>query len=203
MEVFGLSGVALLVVCCPILLVVALVGYFITTYNGLVKLKVLVEEAWSGIDVQLKRRYDLIPNLVETVKGYAKHEKKIFEKVAELRSSAMKATSPEAKGKIEGELTNTLKTLFAVAENYPELKANENFNKLQEELSAIEEEIQSSRRYYNGSVRDFNLKLEVFPTNLVGGLLGFKPREFFEAGEEEKKNVKVDFSEDEKKADSK
>jgi LemA protein len=199
MEILGLSGTALLLLCCPLILIVAVIGYLVAVYNGLVKLKVLVEEAWSGIDVQLKRRYDLIPNLVETVKGYAKHEKKLFEKVTELRTSAMKAESPAAKGKAEAELAETLKTVFAVAENYPELKANENFMKLQDELSGIEEEVQGARRYYNGAVRDFNTKLQVFPTNLVAGLLGFKAREFFEAGEEERKAVKVDFSEGEKK----
>jgi len=184
-----------LLLCIPLVLIVAVVGYLIFLYNGLVKLKVLVDEGWSGIDVQLKRRYDLIPNLVETVKGYAKHESKIFEKVAELRSAAMKAENPEEKGKLENELSGTLKTLFAVAENYPELKANENFMKLQDELSGIENEIQGARRYYNGTVRDFNTKIQVFPANLVAGMLGFKVREFFEAEEEAKKNVKVDFSE--------
>ncbi len=202
MEIFGLSGVLLLLLACPLILIIAVIGYLITVYNGLVKLKVLVEEAWSGIDVQLKRRYDLIPNLVETVKGYAKHESKLFEKVAELRTSAMKAEGAEDKGKAEAELANTLKTVFAVAENYPELKANTNFMKLQDELSSIEEEVQSARRYYNGAVRDFNTKLQVFPTSLIAGMLGFKAREFFEAAEEERKNVKVDFSED-KKADKK
>lgn len=199
MELLGLSGTALLLLCCPLALIVVVIGYLVGVYNGLVKLKILVEEAWSGIDVQLKRRYDLIPNLVETVKGYAKHEKKLFEKVTELRSSAMSAKSVEEKGKLEGELTKTLKTLFAVAENYPELKANENFMKLQDELSAIEEEVQGSRRYYNGAVRDFNTKLQVFPTNMIAGMLGFKAREFFEATEEERKTVKVDFSDEEEK----
>ncbi len=192
----AISGLLIFLVLCPVVVVILLVGYFIFVYNGLVKLRVLVEEAWSGIDVQLKRRYDLIPNLVETVKGYAKHEKGIFEKVAELRSAAMKAESPEEKGKAEAELTGTLKTLFAVAENYPELKADQNFMKLQDELSNIEDEIQGARRYYNGAVRDFNMKLKVFPTNLIAGMLGFKEKEFFEAAEEEKKNVKVDFSEE-------
>lgn len=196
MEILGISGLSLLLLCCPVILIVAVIGYLVTVYNGLVKLKVLVEEAWSGIDVQLKRRYDLIPNLVETVKGYAKHEKKLFEKVTELRTSAMQAKSIEEKGKLEGELTNSLKTLFAVAENYPELKANENFLKLQDELSVIEEEVQSSRRYYNGAVRDFNTKLQVFPTNMIAGMMGFKAREFFEATEEERKTVKVDFSDE-------
>ncbi|MDD3646965.1 MAG: LemA family protein [Candidatus Dojkabacteria bacterium] len=204
MEVLGLSGVlGILVICCPLIAIVAIVGYLISVYNGLVKLRVLVDEAWSGIDVQLKRRYDLIPNLVETVKGYAKHEKKLFEKVTELRTSAMQAQSPEEKGKLENELTGTLKTLFAVAENYPELKANENFMKLQDELSVIEEEVQSSRRYYNGSVRDFNTKIQVFPNNLIAGMLGFKSREFFEAEEEAKKAVKVDFSDEDKTEEKK
>lgn len=179
--------------------ILSLIGFVIALYNGLVKLKVLVEEAWSGIDVQLKRRYDLIPNIVETVKGYAKHEKGTFEKIAELRSAAMKTESVEEKGKIEGELTATLKTLFAVAENYPQLKADANFLDLQKTLQTIEEEIQGARRYYNGAVREFNLKLAVFPNNLIGGLLGFKNKEFFEAEETEKQNVKVDFSETETK----
>jgi LemA protein len=202
MDILGLSGTALLLLCCPLALIAVVVGWLIMVYNGLVKQRVLVDEAWSGIDVQLKRRYDLIPNLVETVKGYAKHEKKLFEKVTELRTSAMGAKGIEEKGKIEGELTNTIKSLFAVAENYPELKANENFMKLQDELSVIEEEVQGSRRYYNGAVRDFNMKLQVFPTSLIGGMLGFKVREFFAASEEEKKAVKVDFSEEDSSASS-
>lgn len=166
-------------------------------YNSVARLKILVDEAWSGIDVQLKRRYDLIPNLVETVKGYAKHERKTFEKIAELRTSAMNATTPEEKGKMENQLTGALKTLFAVAENYPQLKANENFLNLQSELSVIEGELQGARRYYNGAVRDFNTKIIMFPNNVIAGILGFKSREFFEAEEEEKKNIKVDFSDTE------
>jgi LemA protein len=199
MELFGLSGVTLLLLCCPLVAIVLIAGYLIGVYNGLVKLRVLVEEAWSGIDVQLKRRYDLIPNLVETVKGYAKHEKKLFEKVTELRTAAMSAQGADAKGKAEAALAGTLKTLFAVAENYPQLRANENFLKLQDELGTIEDEVQNARRYYNGAARDFNMKLQVFPTNLLAGMLGFKVKEFFEAGEEERKNVKVDFSEEEEK----
>lgn len=182
-------------ICCPLLLVVGVGGWIALLYNSLVRLRVLVDEAWSGIDVQLKRRYDLIPNLVETVKGYAKHEKSTFEEVTKLRNMAMKAENPEEKGKLENQLTTTLKTLFAVAENYPELKANQNFIDLQKQLSEIEDNIQSARRYYNGSVRDFNTKVQVFPTNLIAGMLGFTAREFFEAEEEEKENVKVDFSE--------
>lgn len=192
-----LAGLPILAILGAVVL--GLVGFVIALYNGLVKLRVLVEEAWSGIDVQLKRRYDLIPNLVETVKGYAKHEKGTFEKIAELRSAAMKTDSVEEKGKIEAELTSTLKTLFAVAENYPQLKADANFLDLQKTLQTIEEEIQGARRYYNGAVREFNLKLAVFPNNLIGGLLGFKNKEFFEAEESEKQNVKVDFSDGENK----
>lgn len=182
----------LLVVCGGVLLVAIIAG--IALYNGLIQLKVLVDEAWSGIDVQLKRRYDLIPNIVETVKGYASHEKETFERVTQLRSSAMNATSIEEKGKIEAELTSTLKTLFAVAESYPELKANENFKELQNSLTEIEEEIQGARRYYNGTVRDYNTKIMVFPNNIFAGMLGFKSREFFAAEEAAKENVKVDFS---------
>lgn len=174
--------------------VLLLVGFVVALYNGLVKLRVLVDEAWSGIDVQLKRRYDLIPNLVETVKGYATHEKGTFEKIAELRSAAMKTEGVEEKGKIENQLTSALKTIFAVAENYPQLKADANFLDLQKSLQTIEEEIQGARRYYNGAVREFNLKLSVFPNNIIAGFLGFKAKEFFAADEAEKANVKVDFS---------
>lgn len=179
----------------PVLLLVVLVVLVIFLYNSLVQLKVLVDEAWSGIDVQLKRRYDLIPNLVETVKGYAKHEKSTFERVAELRTSAMNASTLAEKGKAEGQLTETLKTLFAVAENYPELKANTNFLSLQTTLNEIESELQGARRYYNGTVRDFNTKILVFPNNLLANMLGFKAREFFMAEEEAKANVKVSFDE--------
>lgn len=187
-------------VLLPILLIcgviVAVLIFGIAVYNSLVQTKILVDEAWSGIDVQLKRRYDLIPNLVETVKGYAKHEKSTFEKVTELRNAAMKADSIEKKGELENQLSSTLKTLFAVAENYPELKADQNFIKLQDSLSEIETEIQGARRYYNGTVRDFNTKIMVFPNNLLAGILGFKAREFFAAEEEAKANVKVDFNDE-------
>jgi len=182
----------IILICVGLLVVVAIA--LIALYNGLVQLKVLVDEAWSGIDVQLKRRYDLIPNLVETVKGYAKHEKETFENIAKLRTSAMNATSIEEKGQLENQLSGALKTLFAVAENYPELKANQNFLDLQANLSSIENEIQGARRYYNGTVRDYNTRIMVFPNNLIAGMLGFKAREFFAAEEEAKQNVKVDFS---------
>ncbi|KXK08392.1 MAG: LemA family protein [Candidatus Dojkabacteria bacterium] len=182
----------------PITLVVGALVFAVGLYNGLVRAKVIVDEAWSGIDVQLKRRYDLIPNIVETIKGYAKHEKETFEKVTMLRSQAMQTSDVAEKGKLENQLTQTLKSLFAVAENYPELKANENFLNLQGTLNEIENEIQGARRYYNGAVRDYNTKIMVFPNNLIAGLLGFKSREFFEADEAEKENVKVSFSEEEK-----
>ncbi len=187
-------SIALIVLACIALFIIIAIISVIALYNSLIRQKQIVDEAWSGIDVQLKRRYDLIPNLVETVKGYAKHEKGIFEKVTELRTSAMSAKTPEEKAKVENQLSGTLKTLFAVAENYPELKANESFMKLQDELYGIEDEVQASRRYYNGAVRDFNTRVQVFPTNIIAGFLKFSPRQFFAAGEEEKQNVKVDFS---------
>lgn len=167
-------------------------------YNGLITGRNQVDEAWSDINVQLKRRYDLIPNLVETVKGYAKHEKEAFENVTKARSAAMGASTPATKAAAEGELSGTLKTLFAVAEAYPDLKANENFMALQNELSDTENKIQAARRFYNGNVRDFNIKLEVFPTNIFARSLGFSSKPFFELDKEEaeaaKEPVKVDFS---------
>ncbi len=173
-------------------IVVAII-WMIGVYNGLIRLRNRTDEAWSDIDVQLKRRYDLIPNLVETVKGYAKHEKELFEDVTKARSSAMQAQGPEAKGKAENMLSSTLKSLFAVSENYPELKANENFAKLQDELSDTENKIQAARRFYNGNVRDFNTKIQVFPNNTIAGMMKFKKYDFFEAEEGEKKNVEVKF----------
>lgn len=174
--------------------VALIVLWFIAVYNGLIKLKNRTDEAWSDIDVQLKRRYDLIPNLVETVKGYASHERQLFEKVTQARSQAMQAGTPAEKGKAENILTDTLKSLFAVAENYPQLRASENFAKLQDELSDTENKIQASRRFYNGNVRDFNIKIQVFPNTLVAGMLGFKAREFFEIEEvKEREAVKVQF----------
>lgn len=177
-----------------IIAVALIVIWLIATYNGLIRLRNRTNEAWSDIDVQLKRRYNLIPNLVETVKGYAKHERELFEKVTQARSRAMEAKTPQEQGKAENMLTGTLKTLFAVAENYPELKANQNFAKLQDELADTENKIQASRRFYNGNVRDFNTKLQVFPTNMIAQTLGFKAREFFEIEEAgEREAVKVKF----------
>jgi len=178
-------------------IIVALGGWLVAVYNGLIKLKNRVKEAWSDIDVQLKRRYDLIPNLVETVKGYAKHESETFEKVVEARSAAMSAQkSGNAKEQAEAEnmLSSTLKSIFALSEAYPDLKANQNFLELQRELADTEDKIQAARRFYNGNVRDFNTKIEVFPTNLIAGMLHFKKFEFFEVGsEQERENVKVEF----------
>lgn len=179
-----------------IIIAVAVVAvlWFIGIYNGLIRLKNQTDEAWSDIDVQLKRRYDLIPNLIETVKGYAAHEKELLEKVTQARTQAMQATGPEAKSKAENMLTDTLKSLFAVAENYPALRASENFAKLQDELADTENKIQASRRFYNGNVRDLNTKIQVFPNSLVAGMLSFKAREFFQIeNESEKENVKVKF----------
>lgn len=173
--------------------VVLLILWLITVYNGLVRLNNKTKEAWSDILVQLKRRYDLIPNLVNTVKGYAAHESGLFEKVTQARSVAMGAKNPAEVATAENNLNGVLKSLFAVAENYPDLKANTNFLSLQEELSGTENKIEASRRFYNGNVRDFNTKIEVFPTNLIAGMLKFVKYEFFNATEEEQKNVNVQF----------
>jgi len=176
-----------------LIILAAVIIWIIGTYNGLITLKNRVDEAWSDIDVQLKRRYDLIPNLINTVKGYATHEKEVFEKVTEARTRAMNAGSTNEKAEAENMLSGTLKTLFAVSENYPDLKANQNFLELQRELTDTEDKIQASRRFYNGNARDFNIKIEVFPNNMIAGMLHFTKREFFEAGEGERENVKVEF----------
>ncbi len=165
-----------IVVGVIVLLVVVLAGI----YNGLVRTNTRVDEAWSDITVQLKRRVDLIPNLVETVKGYATHEKSIFEDVAAARSAMMNAQGPADTAKADNMFSGALKSLFAVAEAYPDLKASDNFKELQAELVDTEDKIQASRRFYNGSVRDLNVKVKVFPTNVFAGMLGFKAREFFE-----------------------
>lgn len=174
-------------------IVAVLVIWAIAVYNGLIRLKNRVDEAWSDIDVQTKRRYDLIPNLVNTVKGYASHEKEVFERVTEARTRAMGAQSTADKAQAENMLSQTLKSLFAVAEAYPDLKANQNFLELQRELTDTEDKIQASRRFYNGNVRDFNTKIQVFPNNIFAGILGFSAREFFEAEEGEKEPIKVEF----------
>jgi len=179
-----------------ILLIIALVIVIwpIAIYNALIRLRNRVKEAWSDIEVQLKRRYDLIPNLVETVKGYASHEKGVFEKVTQARTQAISAKGFNEKAKAEDALSNTLKTLFAVAENYPDLKANANFLDLQRELADTENKIQASRRFYNSNVLELNTKVESFPSNIVAGIFQFKKEEFFEIKEAaEREPVKVKF----------
>lgn len=182
-----------------VLAVIAVVIFWlIAVYNGLIRLKNRVKEAFSDIDVQLKRRYDLIPNLMETVKGYMKHESETLQKVTQARADAMsvhdqKGASMKDKAEAENMLSGTLKSLFALSENYPDLKASQNFLQLQDELSDTENKIQAARRFYNGNVRDFNTKVEVFPNNLIAGMLKFTKFEFFEADQKEKENVKVKF----------
>lgn len=172
-----------------ILAIIAVIGI----YNGLVVKRTRVDNGWAQIDVQLKRRYDLIPNLVETVKGYAAHEKEVLEKVAELRSRAMGATNPHESAEANNMLSATLKTLFAVAENYPQLKANENFMRLQEELSATENKIAFARQFYNDVVMDYNATIQKFPQTIIASMFNFIRREFFEAPAGEREAVKVKF----------
>ncbi|MBI2037544.1 MAG: LemA family protein [Candidatus Magasanikbacteria bacterium] len=172
--------------------------WLIAVYNGLIRGKNRVNEALSDIDVQLKRRYDLIPNLVETVKGYMTHEQQTLVKLTEARTAAMavhdnKNATLKERENAENMLSGTLKTLFAVTENYPDLKASQNFLQLQDEISDTENKIQASRRFYNGNTRDFNIKIETFPTNLIANSLGFTKYEFFQAAEGEKQNVQVKF----------
>lgn len=176
-----------------LLIVVGILFYVWFAYNSLITAKLRIAEALSQIDVQLKRRTDLIPNLVETVKGYAKHEKSVFEEVTKARASLMSANGTGEKAQANNELSATLKSLFAVAENYPELKASQNFMELQQELSDTENKIAYSRQFYNTNVLDYNTKLQVFPTVIFGNMLHFKPAEFFEADEADKKPVKVKF----------
>ncbi len=182
-----MTGLILLVVL--VVIAVLLIGM----YNSLVQLRVRCDNAWADIDVQLKRRHDLIPNLVETVKGYAAHEKGTFENIARFRSQAMQATSPADKAAAENQLTGALKSLFAVAENYPELKASEEFTQLQGSLSHTEDSIQNSRRYYNAVVRDLNTKIQSFPTNILARMFGFLQRQFFEAEATDREPVAVKF----------
>ena len=171
------------------LIIVGLVLLAIILYNGLAQLRVRADSAWSDINVQLKRRHDLIPNLVETVKGYASHEKGTFENIARYRSAAMSATTPAEKSQAEGQLTQALRGLLAVAENYPQLQASQQFTSLQGSLSEIEDAIQNSRRYYNAVVRDLNTKVVTFPSNIVAGMFGFQQRQFFELETPEDKQV--------------
>src|SRR3954462_9635396 len=172
---------------------VVIVFILIGMYNSLVQLRVRADNAWSDIDVQLKRRHDLIPNLVETVKGYATHEKGTFENIAKFRSQAMQASSPADKAVAENQLTGALKSLFAVAENNPHLRASEEFTQLQGLLSQSEDSIQNSRRYYNAVVRDLNTKIQTFPTNILAGMFGFTLRQFFETAAADREPVQVKF----------
>ncbi len=176
-----------------LIIIAVVVVWIIAVYNGLIRLKNRGDEAWSDIDVQTKRRYDLIPNLMNIVKGYAAHERGVFERVTEARTRAMGAGTAADKAQAENALSQTLKSLFAVAEAYPDLKANQNFLELQRELTDTEDKIQASRRFYNGNVRDFNIKIEVFPNNVIAGMLKFTKREFFETLDEQKNPVEVKF----------
>ncbi|MDP2720684.1 MAG: LemA family protein [bacterium] len=173
--------------------IVVVFVFVLGVYNGLITARNRVKESWSGIDVQLKRRSDLIPNLIETVKGYAKHERAVFENVTKARSALLGASDAKAAAQADNMLTGALKSLFAVAENYPQLKASENFTELQEELSDTETKIAASRQFYNSNVLDYNNKLQVFPNSIIANSFGFKPEEFFEAGEAAKEPVKVKF----------
>jgi LemA protein len=178
----------------PLIILAALVLLVVGMYNALVRLKVQAENAWADIDVQLKRRYDLIPNLIETVKGYASHEKQTLDAVITARNRAMMATTPATKGEAEGLLAQSLKSLFALAEAYPQLRAVESFTQLQGSLNQIEEAVQNARRYYNAVVRDLNTKIQEFPSNFVANFFSFKPREFFEIAEaSERAAPKVSF----------
>ena len=189
MGCIGAAGI--LIVVAVVLIVVAVIGI----YNRLVVLRNRVDDSWAQIDVQLKRRYDLIPNLVETVKGYASHEKELFERVTEARANAINASGVAKQAEAENMLSSTLKSLFAVAENYPDLKASQNFMMLQEELSGTESKIAYARQFYNDTVMKLNTKTETFPSNMIASTFGFSKREYFEIKEEaEREPVKVDFS---------
>ena len=191
----GLLGGAFLMVLLVLVGVVAVVAlWFVFTYNGLVRLRNQVKNAWSQIDVQLKRRYDLIPNLIETVKGYAAHEKETLERVVQARQRGIDASNVKDQQEAENMITGALRKLFALSEAYPNLKANENFLALQEELASTENKIGFARQYYNDTVKDFNTRQEMFPANLVASMLGFRPAEFFEIEEASQREVpKVKF----------
>ena len=176
-----------------IAVIAVVVMFFVSTYNGLVKLRNMVKDQWAQIDVLLKRRADLIPNLVETVKGYAKHEKETLEAVINARNKAVSATTTEDEIKANGELSGALSKLFALAESYPDLKANESFLDLQNNLKETEDKIAYARQFYNDAVLKYKNKLEMFPSNIIAGMFGFKPEPFFEATEAEKENPQVKF----------
>ena len=180
-----------IILAIVVLIIFAIIGM----YNSLVQAKIKVDNAWSQIDVQLQRRFDLIPNFVETVKGYMTHEAETFEKIAALRTSWANTNNVSEKATLDNELSNTLKSIMAIAESYPELKANQNFSELSEELRNTENKISFSRQFYNDTVTMYNTKLQVFPSNIIAGIFNFKSRDLFEAeSTEARKNVKVDFS---------
>ena len=183
-----MNALSVILVC-----IAAVVLYFISIYNRLVRMKNQAEEGWSGITVQLKRRYDLIPNLVNCVKGYAAHEQETLEKVITLRNSAMNAQAPAEKAAAENDFSKTIKSLFALSENYPDLKANTNFIELQQSLNTVEDDLQNARRYYNATVRNLNTAIDSFPSNIIANKYGFNKMEFFDIDESEKQNVKVSF----------
>ena len=184
-----------------LIIIVILIAYIVSTYNGLVQSKMKVDNAWSQIDVQLQRRFDLIPNFVETVKGYMNHEQETFEKITSDKDAIVSnldvmranAKTVEDKAKLDNELSASLKTIMAVSENYPELKANTNFMQLSEELSNTENKISFSRQFYNDTVTMYNTKLQVFPSNIIAGMFNFSARDLFKSDDEARKNVKVDF----------
>ena len=176
-----------------LVIVVLIIGWVVATYNGLVQLRNKVKDQWAQIDVCLKRRFDLIPNLVETVKGYAKHEKETLDSVIKARNTYVSANTPEDQMKADGELTQAISKLFALSENYPDLKANTNFQELQKELTETEDKIQYARQFYNDVVMKYNNKTEMVPSNIIANMFGFKKEAFFEAAEEERKNVEVKF----------
>src|SRR5579862_512037 len=190
------AGIIAIIVIVVVLLIIVYI------YNSLVRAKVRTDEAWSDITVQLKRRYDLIPNLVNSVKGYASHEKTVFEDVTEARANALSAQTVKEAAQADNQFQAALKSLFAVAEAYPQLRASENFQQLSSEITDTEDKIQAARRFYNGAARDLNVKIQTFPTNLFAGMLGFKPRDFFDVPDGEaaavNEPVKVDFSTDSK-----
>ena len=182
--------IAIIILVVIVGIIIAIIGM----YNNLVQLKIKVDNAWSQIDVQLQRRFDLIPNFVETVKGYMTHEKETFEKIADLRTSWANTNSISEKAKLDGELSTALKTIMAVSESYPDLKANQNFADLSEELRNTENKISFARQFYNDTVTMYNTKLEVFPSNIIAGIFHFKARDLFNAeSDEARKNIKVDF----------
>lgn len=190
---------ALVIVLIVIVVLAVIIGLI---YNSLIRVKVRTDEAWSDISVQLKRRYDLIPNLVEAVKGYAAHEKTVFEDVTEARAAALNAQTVKEAAAADNQFQTALKSLFAVAEAYPQLRASENFQQLSSEITDTEDKIQAARRFYNGAARDLNIKIQSFPSNLLAGPMGLKPRDFFEVSDSEAaavaEPVKVDFSTDSK-----